>query len=445
MALEEQTPIEKRIATPGERVKEKYKGIHTTLYQDPTTFKKHVIIGSQSPNPIIDNILNYLSVTGFVHILNCGMSGTGKSTWTRHLIHGLHTRKNFQVHWYHRDEIQQLDSIISSLTKGLNHIIVLDDASFALEELPKEKLANLAKRLTYIRHDVKAEVVLIMNVHYSKALRKFFRAVPFTFLTSISMEEVQSFQDLFGGYSRYKLKDFSYYYQQMMFRKQWTIEMDRWNNKTVTYKTNQPFRLGLACEGNYLHFFLYTKNSCAVCDPDFEKKRIVDPKEMVDQLTSSYGVQNARSIMRLYSFAKHGKKVLDSTRTSIWHTLSEFDKNNSVDWDDVNRILDETMVNRRKRTYVKKQNMEETLEELNKKTKALERERETLSKAIQNDDKLKKEAEELEERYGEDTEAMVQGMKQEYDQQEKDEEASVSESFGDDKPVDFGSISDTPN
>jgi outer membrane protein assembly factor BamA len=85
------------------------------------------------------------------------------------------------------------------------------------------------------------------------------------------------------------------------------------------------------------------------------------------------------------------------------------------------------------------------LEELNKKTKALERERETLSKAIQNDDKLKKEAEELEERYGEDTEAMVQGMKQEYDQQEKDEEASVSESFGDDKPVDFGSISDTPN
>ena len=36
-------------------------------------------------------------------------------------------------------------------------------------------------------------------------------------------------------------------------------------------------------------------------------------------------------------------------------------------------------------------------------------------------------------------------MKQEYDQQEKDEEASVSESFGDDKPVDFGSISDTPN
>ncbi len=223
----------------------------------------------------------------------------------------------------------------------------------------------------------------------------------------------------------------------MMFRKQWTIEMDRWNNKTVTYKTNQPFRLGLACEGNYLHFFLYTKNSCAVCDPDFEKKRIVDPKEMVDQLTSSYGVQNARSIMRLYSFAKHGKKVLDSTRTSIWHTLSEFDKNNSVDWDDVNRILDETMVNRRKRTYVKKQNMEETLEELNKKTKALERERETLSKAIQNDDKLKKEAEELEERYGEDTEAMVQGMKQEYDQQEKDEEASVSESFGDDKPVDF--------
>ena len=148
--------------------------------------------------------------------------------------------------------------------------------------------------------------------------------------------------------------------------------------------------------------------------------------------------------MRLYSFAKHGKKVLDSTRTSIWHTLSEFDKNNQVDWDDVNRILDESMVNRRKRTYVKKQNMEETLTELNKKTKALERERANLTKAIDEDDRLKKEAEELEQRYGEDTEAMVQGMKEEYDQQEKDE-VSVSESFGDDKPVDFGSISDTPN
>ena len=444
MALEEQTPIEKRIATPKKDEKEKYKGIHTTLYQDPTTFKKHVIIGSQSPNPIIDNILNYLSVTGFVHILNCGMSGTGKSTWTRHLIHGLHTRKNFQVHWYYRDEIQQLDQIIAGLTKGLNHIIVLDDASFALEELPREKLANLAKRLTYIRHDVKAEVVLIMNVHYSKALRKFFRAVPFTFLTSISMEEVQSFQDLFGGYSRYKLKDFSYYYQQMMFRKQWTIEMDRWNNRTVTYKTNDPFRLGLACEGNYLHFFLYTKNSCNVCDPDFATKRIIESKEMVDQLVHSYGVQNARSIMRLYSFAKHGKKVLDSTRTSIWHTLSEFDKNNQVDWDEVNTLLDQTMTNRRKRTYVKKQDMAETLAELNKKTKALERERANLAKAIDEDDRLKNEAEELEKNYGEDSDSMKEGMKEDYDQQETDEAVPENKGYGDDQPSDFGSISDDP-
>ena len=332
--------------------KRNYTGVKTTLFTNPNDGTKHAIPVAMSPMPTINRILTYTNRTGFCGILCIGMSGTGKSTLARFLVHHLHKMKNFTIHWYERDDIQKLDKIITSLTRGTDHIVVMDDASFSLEQLKKEEITKIAQKLTYIRHDVKGQVIVIMNIHYSKAISRFFRNVPFAFLTSITQEEAHTFQDVWP-HGRWKFKDFAWYYQQMMFNSKWTFEVDRWENKTMTYRTDDPFRLGLAMEGNYIHFFVYLKDGCNICDPQHDFKQMVNSKELVDYFVKSYGLNRARSMLKLYAFSKHGKKCIDTNRYAIWRSISEFDKNNKINWDNVITQLNKTMKNRR-RSYIKK-------------------------------------------------------------------------------------------
>ena len=281
-----------------------YLGIKTTLFRDPKTSIRYVIPTALSPNPTVDRILNYIKKTHYCGIINIGMSGSGKSTWTTWLIHQLHSRKQFIIHWRYRDDIKNLDKDIESLEKGMNHVIIYDDASFVFDELKKEEVTRIAKRLTYIRHDVGGEVIIIMNIHYGSAVKKFFRNVPFKFMTSITMDEVFSLQDVYK-YGKYKFLNFAKYFQQMMFTDHWTFEIDKLNKKLLPYKTDEPFRLGLALEGNYVHFFMYLQDSCAVCDPNFDKKKAVDLMQIFEIYSQKYGVERARAEIQRYAYHQH--------------------------------------------------------------------------------------------------------------------------------------------
>jgi hypothetical protein len=359
---------------------------------------------------------------------------SGKTTWSKSLVHRLHELGGFTPHWFMRDEIQKIDTIISGLEKGVNHIVVLDDASFSLEELPKEKVNHLAKKLTYIRHEVKADVIVLMNIHYSKAIKKFFRAVPFTFLTSINMEEVNSFQDVFGSYARYKLRDFAWYFQQMMVKKQWTIELDKWAGKVQTYHTNKPFRLALANEINHLHFFVYSKNSCAVCDPDYQTKKIVDSEDFINKMDEKYNQQRMRAVLKTYALTRHGIPTWDTKRMAIWHTISDIDRTNRLDWKEIVSLLDKTSTNKRKRAYIKKGSIEKTVAELEESFK--EREEDDLStEGTMKDYKnqLESDLAEMEsKKIGDDT------LTEEDEKQFSDDKVIPNNGFGDDTQIDFG-------
>jgi len=424
--VREQVKEQKEISAK-ELTEADYHGVKTTLFNNPSTGEKFTIPAIFSPNPLAKNILSYLENTGFVHVLSIGQSGSGKTTWTKYLLHQLHELKNFQLHWYFRDEIQKLDKIIERLQKGISHVIVLDDASFTLEELPREKVNEVAKKLTYIRHEVKADVIIIMNIHYSKAIKRFFRSVPFTYLTSITMEEVNSFQDVFGGYSRYKLRDFSRYYQQMMLKKKWTIEIDKWNNKIQTYHTNKPFRIGLANEINYLHFFYYSKMGCEICDPDFQTKRVVDSANLVESIKAKYGKDRTRSMLYMYAFAKHGIKTMDSKRQSIWNLVADLDRSNPIDWTDVVKYLKKNMSKQRPRSYIKQnqyaRNVNDVIDDA---TRSMTPEELKVESAIESD-------------FIRETKEQFEDMQKEADvNPDGDSGFTESKSFGDDQPIDFG-------
>src|SRR3990172_1310690 len=379
MALEEPDKEDEQVASQNQEVseveknqesavkqvdvtKKEFSGVKTTLFRNPADGTQWPIPVSMSPMPTVDRILTYVDRTGFCGILCIGMSGTGKSTLAKYLVHQIHQKRNFIVHWYERDDIQNLDKEIKHLQVGASHIMVFDDASFSLEQLKREQINKIAQNLTYVRHDVRGQVIIIMNIHYSKAISRFFRNVPFAFLTSISQEEVHSFVDVWP-HGRWKFKDFAWYYQQMMFNSKWVFEVDRWTNKTITYRTDEPFRLGLAMEGNYIHFFVYLKDGCTACDPDYNIKKLANSKDLVDHFIKSYGVNRARSMLKLYAFARHGKKAIDSNRYAIWKSISEYDKNNRINWDNVIGELNKTLKVRR-RVYLKKDHMTEQAQAL---------------------------------------------------------------------------------
>ena len=208
--------------------------------------------------------------------------------------------------------------------------------------------------LKSLRHHVKANVISILNIHYSKAIGKYWRNIPFYFLTSISNEELGSYEDVFGSGAKWKLRDFSYLFHDMMLDGGWRIEIDAWSGDAYKYKTNQPFRIGLASELNRLHFFVYVKDSCAFCDKEFDTKRVISARDMVEQLVQAYNKPQVRSTLRYYLLTRKGKaNAIDRRVRSLWHTISDLDRKNDIDWDDVVKVLDDTLVNKRKRWYKK--------------------------------------------------------------------------------------------
>jgi len=340
----------------------------------PTTTFRHngidyPILTTHTPFPIVQRIMTHNSVTGYTGIINAGQSGTGKTTWTKWLVHQLHlAMPAVVVDWYEQYDMQSIDNIINNLTKGVPHIMVFDDASFALDDMPRKEVNKLAQVLTRIRHHVKANVISILNIHYSKAIGKYWRNIPFYFLTSISNEELGSYEDVFGSGAKWKLRDFSYLFHDMMLDGGWRIEIDAWSGDAYKYKTNQPFRIGLASELNRLHFFVYVKDSCAFCDKDFDTKRVISARDMVDQLVQAYNKPQVRSTLRYYLLTRKGKEnAIDRRVRSLWHTISDLDRKNDIDWNDVVKVLDDTLVNKRKRWYKKEGQKEAEVKAIEKK------------------------------------------------------------------------------
>src|SRR3990172_5941690 len=340
-----------------------YTGVKLTTLRVPLTGQEVKILGKHSPNLIVGSILQILSKTGYVAILNIGQSGTGKTTWTRWLVHHLHQKKNFAIHEYNREEIADMYNILGSLKTGINHILVFEDASFYLNRLKSDELDQLESKLTHIRHDIKGEVICIFNNHYTKAIKKFFRNVPFYFLTSLSMDEFENFKDMWR-HAKWKLKDFVYYWRQMTFTDGWDMVVDQWENIRLHFETDKPLRLGLANENGFVHLFVYYQDYCNICDPDSDTKRVLNARQFIENLFKSYTKEKGRAMLKQYLFTRKGMKVFDSKRQSIWNAIAEVDRHNKLDWKEVNDILDSTYRKKTKRTYIKKEILDANIKQI---------------------------------------------------------------------------------
>ena len=175
---------------------------------------------------IVKRMLNHNKAHGFTGCVLIGMSGSGKTTLTNTILHKIHDYgENYIYKWFNGHQLTELDKHINHLQVGVPHVLIFDDASYTMEDATKSQMAKLANALTTIRHHVKSKVIIIFNIHYSRATKKFFRNQHFTFLTSVTTEELGNLKDLFQD-KMPVVRQFGKKYRQMALNGSFYVPLD---------------------------------------------------------------------------------------------------------------------------------------------------------------------------------------------------------------------------
>lgn len=301
---------------------------------------------------IVKRMINHNKSHGFTGCVLIGMSGSGKTTLTQTILHKLHDYgENYVFKWFNGHQMLEIDKHISSLQVGVPHVMIFDDASYTLEDAKKETIAKLANAMTTIRHHVKSRVIAIFNIHYSRATKKFFRNQHFTFLTSITTEELGNMKDLFQD-KMPAIRQFAKKYRQMALNGSFYMPMSIYDSRVIKYNINDPFRVAMVSEITDLHFFVYPRQVCDQCSPNQVKYEEKTTKEIITMLRK---YKNQPSLLTTLGFwlKTHnydmGFDPLKGAHKSYWNFLNKLAQTYKVPWNDVYEALQSKNLKRRSR------------------------------------------------------------------------------------------------
>ena len=308
------------------------------IYQD----KKLAIPQRWYWGSVVQRMINHNKAHGYTGCILIGMSGSGKTTLTRTILHKLHQYgENYTIKWFNGEEMMNLDSIIDKMTVGVPHVLVMDDASYTLEDAKQSDVAKLANALTTIRHKLKSRVIIIFNIHYSKATKKFFRNQHFTFLTSVTTEELGNLKDLFQD-KMPVIRQFGRKYRQMALLGHFYVPLSLYEGRAIKYKINEPFRLGVVSEITDLHFFVYPRDECDKCNPfkqDGTDENLNTVDKVVEKLSEYKGQKQMRTALSfwctVHNVAGQGSKWLHGGHRSYWNMFDKMAAKTSIDWGQV--------------------------------------------------------------------------------------------------------------
>lgn len=343
--------------------------IPTTTYRHPDWSADRPpmpLLQRHSIGTLVNEIITANELDQYTGILLIGKSGSGKTTLTNTLVHRLHQKFPYAVAWYKKKDIQNFVSIVKKMPKT-PHIIVFQDASYALNGLSDIQIEEIAAQLTFIRHNTQSRIIVIIQIHYSKAIEKFFRDTDITICTSITDNERTNIKALFGEHNSYKVDKYIHQYHDQKFKKYFRINTSTWTKSGYIYKTNDPFRIALVSSIGECHSLLYPKERCAQCAEETAKgqfaKMTADEAvsfmikacggdlENLQSVKSKGALASLRIAARQYIFVNKGRKLLTSHIAAAWNALAELDHNVNLDWDDFWKKVLETCVVPRKTGY----------------------------------------------------------------------------------------------
>ena len=325
--------------------------LKTTTYRHPewdAERKPIPLLQRHSIGLLVDEILTANELDQYTGVLLIGKSGSGKTTLTQTLCHRLHQLYGYRVAWFEKKDIQNFVQIVKKMPK-VPTIIVFQDASYALNGLGDDEINEIASQLTFIRHNTASRIIVMIQIHYSKAIEKFFRDTDITICTSITDNERTNIKALFGEHNSSKVDHFIRQYHDQKFKKKFKVKTTGWNDAGYTYHTNEPFRIGLVSSIGTCHSLLYPREICGFCAEP--KKRddfaTMDSPKALQYLKDSCkgNMRVLRATLRNYMFVTKGRKVLPTNNAALWNVMTELDHDTKTDWDEVYDLMmqDESM------------------------------------------------------------------------------------------------------
>lgn len=305
---------------------------HVTNYLWPKTGKRYPIISSETVSYQARRTANHNLDNGYTLVTLVGKSGTGKTTLTTTWLHRLHTilegrGHRYAIDWFEKMDIARMDDIIKGLEKGINRIVVVDDATYGDRELEIEEAEQLMAELTYVRHTLQANVIFVLIMHYSKALGPFLRDGDVTFFTSISPVERENLNKLYGKYARSIIQSFFKKYGSMVAEGYYFSNLD--DSKSIRNKTKAPFKMALVNDFGMMHFVNYPEESCPQCEKRIKQDVIRDlpdslsEKEFMTFLVNAYGYSRTKLCFKVHWYGK-GINLFDRNQRQLLARIAEY-------------------------------------------------------------------------------------------------------------------------
>ena len=253
------------------------------------------MIASQSVRMVADEIINMSKNQDLISINLIGKGGTGKTELARTLCCLIHSRAKipYNVNYFSMKHMLALEETVKNLTPS-NHIIVFDDIAFMKVSAGQQKVDEMQRVLSTIRHlpggeDVR--IIMFKLFQYSKSIPPFLIQNDATFISSVDDNEIQNFEELLG--KRYNLK-INLLKQLRAQAKQtdpsyFTYPLGT-KGKGLTYKTMKPFLPFLysnevSCRMIVSPLRTWFQPLCQTCNPT---KQTVETKANLEEFLKDF-------------------------------------------------------------------------------------------------------------------------------------------------------------
>lgn len=268
------------------------------------------MIRTQSVKASVREILNIAKSTGAVQVNICAIPGQGKSTLAKLIAHLTHKMADspFTVKLWGRKELLNIEEEIKKLDP-VNHVILYDDVSWlnADKDVPKQKIDQIIKTMTEIRHikGVDVQIISILNFHYSYAIPKPLRNAQYWYYLSIGSSELENVLKLVGTKYLRKLEEFRKVHSQAQNHKKFTYRLGT-KGRNFEYLYRQPYAPALFWNNDSLRHIVFPSREWLepICDICAKGLGIpIQDKEGLDEfekfILSKFGIGVVRQALRI--------------------------------------------------------------------------------------------------------------------------------------------------
>ena len=304
--------------TDSVQVLQSYKYVPPRIgYTGPTKYMDLEIAPWNHITSLSREILANVKEWGVVGLQLNSPMGKGKTVFATVLTHHLACKGEipFNVVWAEAEEFKHIEKFLESLPKYQPVVIIWDDITSALKEMPDKELHKNFNALTRIRHILdpehgKTPAVVITTGHYSKNVEKEFRNVmEYVGFVSWTNEEHSNMDSIAPKktQARRELLKFIKLYTKIASapENEKFFDLRLGNGKLNTYQYSKPTRPACVVFGTEAKILHYSdKDVCQKCSKKKKIERKVPARVVFDTCIKHWKRGPAMKALKLHLWRK---------------------------------------------------------------------------------------------------------------------------------------------